>query len=52
MARQWRIEDVLGRMCNRFGIELYAYVMMDNRYHLLLRTPGANLSKSMQWFAG
>lgn len=47
-----RFLEVLGRMCDRFGIELYAYVVMDNHYHLLLRTPSANLSKSMQWFAG
>ena len=31
----------------RFEIEIYAYVLMDN--HLLLRTMRPNLSKSMQW---
>jgi len=31
-------------------IELFAYVLMNNRYHLLLHTPRANLSRAMQWF--
>jgi REP element-mobilizing transposase RayT len=30
------------------GILLYAYVLMDNHYHLLARTPRANLSRFMQ----
>jgi putative transposase len=43
--------NTLGRMCERFGVEVYVYVLMDNHYHLLLRTTKANLSRSMQWFA-
>jgi len=34
----------------RFNIEVYAYVLMGNHYHLLLKTLDANLSKGMQWF--
>jgi len=30
------------------GVVLYAYVLMDNHFHLLLRTPRANLSQFMQ----
>jgi len=30
------------------GVVLYAYVLMDNHFHLLLRTPRANLSRFMQ----
>ena len=30
------------------GILLYAYVLMDNHFHLLVRTPRANLSRFMQ----
>jgi putative transposase len=30
------------------GIILYAYVLMDNHFHLLVRTPRANLSRFMQ----
>jgi putative transposase len=33
----------------RFGLRLHAYVLMDNHFHLLLETPGANLSRAMQW---
>lgn len=37
-------------MCERFEVEVFSYVLMDNHYHLLLKTPRGNLSKSMQWF--
>jgi REP element-mobilizing transposase RayT len=43
--------DLLGKMCKRHKVEIYTYVLMDNHYHLLLKTPLGNLSKSMQWFA-
>ena len=33
----------------RFGIEVHAFVLMDNHYHLLLRTPEPNLSQAIQW---
>jgi REP element-mobilizing transposase RayT len=36
-------------MSERFDADIFAYVLMDNHYHLLLRTNSANLSKSMQW---
>ena len=42
--------DTIGQMSERFDTEIFAYVLMDNHYHLLLRTPKANLSRSMQWF--
>lgn len=42
--------DTLGEMSQRFAVDLFAYVLMDNHYHLLFRTNRANLSKSMQWF--
>ncbi len=40
----------LGDMVERFAIDLYAYVLMNNHYHLLFRTRRANLSRAMQWF--
>jgi putative transposase len=40
----------LGDLSERFNIEVYAYVLMGNHYHLLLKTIDANLSKAMQWF--
>lgn len=39
----------LGEMRERFGVDLMAYVLMPNHYHLLLRTPRGNLSRSMGW---
>ena len=42
--------DLLGDLSERFNIEVYAYVLMGNHYHLLLKTVDANLSWSMQWF--
>ena len=41
--------DTVGEMSQRFEVDLCAYVLMDNHYHLLIRTKRANLSKSMQW---
>ena len=42
--------EILGKMSERFEVEVYAYVLMNNHYHLLLKTNKPNISKSMQWF--
>jgi len=39
----------LGRCAQRFSLAVYAYVLMGNHYHLLVRTRQANLSAAMQW---
>jgi REP element-mobilizing transposase RayT len=39
----------IARMSERFDVTIIAYVLMDNHYHLLIRTNRSNLSKSMQW---
>jgi putative transposase len=39
----------LEEMTKRFGVELHAYVLMPNHYHLLVRCPKANGSRAMQW---
>jgi len=41
--------EVLGKASMLFSIEIYAYVLMGNHYHILLKTKKANLSKTMQW---
>ena len=41
--------NTLGEMSERFQLDIFAYVLMSNHYHLLLRTTHANLSKAMQW---
>ena len=33
----------------RFAVDVFAYALMGNHYHMLLRTRRANLSKAMQW---
>lgn len=33
----------------RFGIILHSYCLMSNHYHLLIETPQANLSSTIQW---
>lgn len=40
---------VLEEMSDRFEVDIFAYVLMSNHYHLLIRTNQDNLSKSMQW---
>jgi len=39
----------LGRCSERFSLRVYAYVLMGNHYHLLVRTGEANLSAAIQW---
>lgn len=41
--------NCLGEISARFETDIFAYVLMDNHYHILLRTNRANLSKAMQW---
>lgn len=39
---------LLGEITQTFGVEVHAYCLMDNHYHLLLHTPRANLSAAMR----
>lgn len=36
----------------RFGIEIHAYCLMENHYHLLIKTPQGNLSRAMRHIDG
>jgi REP element-mobilizing transposase RayT len=40
---------VLGEMSERYEVDIFAYVLIANHYHLLIKTERANLSKAMQW---
>ncbi len=40
------IEEVVGRT----GWRVYAYALMGNHYHLVFKTPKANLVEGMTWF--
>lgn len=39
----------LGQACAMTGWEVHACVLMSNHYHLLVRTPEANLVDGMKW---
>lgn len=41
--------ELLAELPERFGIEIHAYALMGNHYHLLIRAPHANASSAMQW---
>ena len=42
-----KLRDILKEYSGRFGVNLYCYVLMNNHYHLLIETPGANLTAFM-----
>ena len=44
--------ELLGQVHKRYQIEIHAYCLMNNHYHLLLKTPLANLSKAMKHLNG
>jgi putative transposase len=44
-----RFLDTVGKMVERFKLEVHAYVLMKNHFHLLLHTREANLSRTIQW---
>ena len=41
--------ELLEEMIARHRVDVHAYVLMGNHYHLLVRTPEANLSRAIQW---
>jgi REP element-mobilizing transposase RayT len=41
--------ELIGEMIELHGVEVHSYVLMDDHYHLLVRTPHANLSIAVQW---
>ncbi len=44
-----RFLEYLEKVVEKFGVEIFAFILMGNHYHLLLRTKEANLSKAIQW---
>ncbi len=47
-----RFLDVLAAAVTRYQLLCHAYCLMGNHYHLLLETPGANLSLAMRQLNG
>jgi REP element-mobilizing transposase RayT len=44
-----RFIELLEEMVERYRVRLHGYVLMTNHYHLIVETPGGNLSRAMQW---
>jgi len=42
--------DTFAEVCGRTGWQVFAWVLMDNHYHAVFRTPEPNLVSGMQWF--
>lgn len=40
--------ELLEEIVARFNIEIHAYCLMNNHYHLLIKTPNANLGRAMK----
>ena len=53
LAELWDFSCDLLLFCSyAFKIEIHAFVLMNNHYHMILRTPNANLDKFMNYFNG
>jgi len=44
-----RFEELLAQSLERYHVELHAYVLLPNHFHLLARTLNPNLSRWMHW---
>lgn len=44
--------EVLQQTAETYGLEIHAYCLMPDQYHLLVRTPRANLSRAMRQLNG
>ncbi|HVR34214.1 MAG TPA: transposase, partial [Methylomirabilota bacterium] len=44
-----RFLGLVAELPERFALEVHAFVLMDNHYHLLARTREPNLSHAVRW---
>ena len=49
-ADRQRFLGAVAEWGERYGLEAHAFVLMDNHYHLLVRTRQANPSQAIGWF--
>lgn len=45
-------QAVMAAMSERFRVEVHAWCLMDNHYHLMVRTPEGNLGRAMRHLNG
>lgn len=51
LERLWKFASMRLHFCSfAFGVEIHAFVLMRNHYHLIVRTPNSNLSEFMCYF--
>src|SRR5215203_3981083 len=48
-ADRRRFLGPVSELPERFGLEMHAFVLMPNHYHLMVRTTEANLSQAIRW---
>jgi putative transposase len=41
--------ELVGRAVGRFHLQIFAFCLMGNHYHMMLRTPDSNLSSAFHW---
>ena len=41
--------ELLGEISRIYGVEVHAYCLMDNHYHLVIHTPRGNLSEAIKY---
>ena len=41
--------EYLENAAEKFSLRIHTYCLMSNHYHVIVETPGSNLSKAMQW---
>ena len=46
---RWMFIETLDEACEKTGWLVHAWILMSNHYHLVLRTPQANLVAGMRW---
>jgi REP element-mobilizing transposase RayT len=44
--------EMLSDMREQYRVQVLAYCLMDNHYHLLIKTPDGNISRAIQWLNG
>lgn len=48
-AHRYAFLDILGKTKEIYGIEIHAYCLMSNHYHLIIHTPRGNISQAMKY---